>query len=536
MARQYNDPGNVFGDGVVASGIGSQIRLDHYQKAALIQAAKERYFGALADSTAMPKNMGKKIKRYLYVPLLDDANLTDQGLDTDGYALESDGGGDASVTLVVTKSDGSIPDIINLPGVTNVDNQVYFTHTQTYATSTAATVTAANLALCTLVNLWFEQATLAGGLGLTLVGGDELLKFTDGVNTSDGLAYALGFRFADIDGTLVDAAADLDADVMVTSAGNLYGSSKDVGTISGKMPALTESGGRVNRVGFTRVELEGTLEKYGFFEEYTQESVDFDSDADLMMHINREMIFGANEMTEDLLQIDLLNAAGVVYYPGAATSNNTLDGSTSIALATEVEYGDLARLSVQLDNNRTPKHTKIISGSRMIDTKTIRAGRVMYIGSELIQTCERMVDYFSNQAFIPVNQYADAGMILNGEIGSVGEFRLVVVPEMMHWSGSGASGTRGAADTANNPGFRATGGYYDVFPMLVVGSESFTTIGFQTSGKNVKFVIKHAKPGSDISFANDPYGETGFMSIKWYYGFMTLRAERIGLIKTLARV
>ena len=48
-----------------------------------------------------------------------------------------------------------------------------------------------------------------------------------------------------------------------------------------------------------------------------------------------------------------------------------------------VDYDDLMRLSTILDNNRTPKQTKVITGSRMIDTRTIQAGRVMYIGSEL---------------------------------------------------------------------------------------------------------------------------------------------------------
>ena len=46
------------------------------------------------------------------------------------------------------------------------------------------------------------------------------------------------------------------------------------------------------------------------------------------MHITREMVMGANEMTEDLLQIDLLNAAGVVRFGGAATSTATVSGNT----------------------------------------------------------------------------------------------------------------------------------------------------------------------------------------------------------------
>jgi N4-gp56 family major capsid protein len=104
--------------------------------------------------------------------------------------------------------------------------------------------------------------------------------------------------------------------------------------------------------------------------------------------------------------------------------------------------------------------------------------------------------------------------------------RLVVVPEMMKWSGAGAKVT-GTAHYDN-------GANYDVFPILIIGDESFTTIGFQTDGKTVKFKITHKAPGEATADRNDPYGETGFMSIKWYYGFMVLRPERIALIKTAA--
>lgn len=507
----YNDPAN--GD---KSSVGTQIRVDHFIKTALIEAKKETYFGALADVTAMPKNMGKKIKRYQYVPLLDDANINDQGIDAAGLSATKD------VTIVVTMADGSIPNIQNSDGVP-IGNKVYFV-------GTGATAAAAVTDAMDKVWYWATQLKVAGGLGLNLTKAVSLAAdFATLVTTGGESAYDLGFRFAQPDGTTIttSAGAVLEAQA-VAATGNLYGSSKDVGTIAGKLPVLSETGGRVNRVGFTRVELEGSLEKYGFFEEYTQESLDFDSDAELEMHINREMIFGANEITEDMLQIDLLNAAGVVFYCGVATSDAGMTGVTANTIS-EVTYGDLSRLSVELDNNRCPKTTKVISGSRMVDTRVIRGGRVMFIGSELTETVERMVDYFSNQAFISVAHYADAGTILNGEIGSVGQFRIVVVPEMMHWAGVGAA-------EGVNAGYRATGGNYDVFPMLVVGDGSFTTIGFQTSGNTVKFNIKHAKPGSPESYANDPYGETGFMSIKWYYGFMKLRPERIAVIKTVARI
>ena len=72
-----------------------------------------------------------------------------------------------------------------------------------------------------------------------------------------------------------------------------------------------------------------------------------------------------------------------------------------------------------------------------------------------------------------------------------------------------------------------------MFPLLVVGSESFTTIGFQTDGENTKFVIRHKKP-SDTVDRTDPYGKVGFYSIQWWYGTMILRPEWIACVKVVA--
>jgi N4-gp56 family major capsid protein len=187
------------------------------------------------------------------------------------------------------------------------------------------------------------------------------------------------------------------------------------------------------------------------------------------------------------------------------------------------------RLSIDLDNNRTPKQTTIITGTRMVDTKTIPSGRVMYVGSELIPTLKAMTDLHNEPAFVSVEKYAAGTTTLTGEIGAIDQFRIVVVPEMLKWGGAGAdaSGTSTCYETNNR---------YDVFPMLCVGDASFTTIGFQTDGKGVKFQIMHKKPGMETADRTDPFGSTGFMSIQYWYGFMLLRGERIGLIKTAAKL
>lgn len=401
---RYNAPINGQESTIDVPGNAEQLQVFKWLRKSLIEAKDEQFFTPLADVTAMPKHFGKTIKLYHYMPLLDDRNLNDQGIDAAGATLTGAGGAN--------------------PGY-----------------------------------------------------------------------------------------------------GNLYGSSKDIGTIQGKLPLVGEEGGRVNRVGFTRLLLEGTIQKFGFFTEFTREALDFDSDDELFTHISRELVTGATKMTEAVLQKDLLSAAGVVQFTGTATSNATITGEG--ATPSVVSYEDLMRLSIVLDENRTPKQTKVITGSRMVDTKTISSGRIMYIGSELIPTIRRMTDLHGNPAFIPVHQYAAAGTILNGEIGSIDAFRIIVVPEMLHWAGEGAA-------VGTNPGYRATDGNYDIYPMLVIGDSAFTTIGFQTDGKSFKFDITTKMPGKDMADRADPYGEMGFTSIKWWYGTLVFRPERIAVVKTVA--
>lgn len=407
----YNSP--IDGQKSSIDGNGSdQMNTFLYLRGALIETKKEQYFLPLASTIGMPKHMGKTVQVYEYVPLLDDKNVNDQGIDANGVKI---------------------------------------------------------------------------------------------VN------------------------------------GNLYGSSKDVGTITGKLPVLSENGGRVNRVGFTRLMRSGSIHKFGFFTEFTNESLVFDSDDGLMKHLSRELLNGANEITEDVLQKDLLAAAGTIIYAGAATADSEISGEETPAAggapaipASLVSYKNLMRLDKILNDNRTPRQTKIIAGSRLTDTKVIGSGRVMYIGSDLVSVVRGMTDLFGKPAFISVQHYADAGTLLTGEIGSVDAFRIVVVPEMQKWAGAGKEAT------AANPGYQTTTvsnvERYDVFPMLVVGAESFSTIGFQTDGEVFKFDILTKMPGKETADRNDPYGETGFSSIKWYYGFLAKRTERLALVKTVAPI
>lgn len=484
------------------SSVGSQIRTDFFKRKALVEAVKESYFGQMASVTNMPKNFGKNIKLYHYMPILDDRNLSDQGIDASGVSTEAAFVSDVTIAKQV----------IVLVAPSSQGGETFYFEGAVTATDYDTAVALADDIAEGKVWAWSIQ---------------------QGYVPSDTANYAASVVVLEAADWTVDA---LNADDEYVNRGNLYGSSKDVGVIASKIPALSETGGRVNRVGMKRIELNGSIEKFGIFDEYTQESLDFDSDSELLQHLTTESVRAANEITEDQLQIDLLSNAGVIRFAGSATSVATLAGDNAAGNDEDVVvYDDLVKLGIELDNNRCPKNTKLITGSRMVDTKVVNSARYAYIGSELQPALMRMVDYHSEKAFLPIAQYGAATTIARGEFGAVADFRFIVVPEMMHWEAAGAAVADVTDEVCHWSVDQATAASkVNVYPILVVGDGSFTTIGFQTDGKTVKFKITHKPPGKGVADRNDPYGEVGFYSIKWYYGFMTLRPERLAVLKTVA--
>ena len=74
----------IYGNGTSTSTNGSNVRLDALIEKGIRTAKKDIIFEQLCDSKTLPMNHGKTLKVHKTLYILDDANVTDQGLDSTG--------------------------------------------------------------------------------------------------------------------------------------------------------------------------------------------------------------------------------------------------------------------------------------------------------------------------------------------------------------------------------------------------------------------------------------------------------------------
>jgi len=346
------------------------------------------------------------------------------------------------------------------------------------------------------------------------------LSSTTGIPKNQGKEIVKHRYVPILDDANANAGSGLSTDGVTLTDGNLYGSSRAVGVITGKLPTLGENSGRANKVSISRQERRGSIVNQGLLTEYSKDELSFDTDPMLKEHITREAVRAAAQVNEDYLAIQLTTKAGINYFAGDATSIATVD---HLSLPT---IQDLYRIDIQLDNNKCPKDTTVITGSRLVDTKTVQAARYMFISPDMKMSFMAMKAMNGiDDAFISVERYADANSngkyikAIAGEIGKVGPFRLVVHPKMITRAGEGASGT--------NELYRTTGGKFDVYPNMIIGSGSFTHLAFESgAGSTGAFNIKHKTP-EELRTRENPYGKFGMTVIEWWSGVLVERPEWI---------
>ena len=352
--------------------------------------------------------------------------------------------------------------------------------------------------------------------GLTMTAG------TWNTYTVDGAFITEFATYLEAQQAIVDATGG--AVSLKSGNGNLFGGSKDLLVQNGSFPALNEEGGMINRVGMKRLTIEATVSEFGFYLSFTKKSLEMDTEVGLLARYSRSV----GETQGDIREAQIRNSL-----IGKSEDNRVFAGDAvdvgSVGADDTLTFADLRLMDQSLKEARCPKSTKLIDGSTKVGTTTVGKARYVYVGLEALPTLEDM-QHNSVGVWSPVEDYAAAGTIAMDEIGRIGPFRFIEVEEMPNYAGQGSNSTDDTdrdgnasvpASTANDLNFHITNDFYDVFPILFVGSGSFATVGFEGDVARVTTIM----PKADAY--NDVYGKRGAVSIAWYYGIMYLHPEWI---------
>lgn len=289
--------------------------------------------------------------------------------------------------------------------------------------------------------------------------------------------------------------------------------------------------------------LNAYIEKFGESLTYTKETVLFAEDQ--MEVIYREDLGGrANQLYEDLLQIDMLGTPNVMF-AGPATSLATLGtgigvgtpdpvtGTNAVEESYKINFDLIQKALKKLFINRAPKHTALLTGDVKIGTRPIPECYVAIVGPEIaidLQNMVRGTTYEKHFVFTEAERYAGQTKLFDNEIGMINGIRFIVSETAMVERAAGAevdagyigslSYSESAVDQKN---------HFDIFPILIPCKDAFVTLSLVGQSK---ITFKHVTP--DSVDKTDHFGAIGIFSYQFYYGTIITRPERLLRLNVLA--
>jgi len=308
----------------------------------------------------------------------------------------------------------------------------------------------------------------------------------------------------------------------VGNPNGLY-SGRDATDVTNGLPGLDEGSGPANSFSIKKVTMSTSLSRYGEMIEYTDEVEMFSEDA-LQIRYREELGDRARRRYEDLVQLDML-AGTFVKYGGIATTRCELGGGDDASSGEYAIDETLVRKSVKdLVKYRAKKHTKMVTGSTKIDTKTVNSAYYSIVGPEIKYDLEGLDKY------IPVYRYANATNVAEGEFGLLYDMRFIESESAMTYRHQGhmvGDGSAASAVCYSSVGADCQGNdddkyHYDAFPVLVVTEGCFATVGLKGHSK-----VKFNAISPNNKELNNPYGTKGLFSYNFWYAGIILEAEKL---------
>jgi len=475
--------------GLTSTDIEREFHPEFVSKAVVEMPRRKVFFSKHNNYESMMENHGDTLTKVVHIPMLHKDNLSDANIDANTATLLK------GVYKVIEKATGNVDSVYDV-----------------------------------------EEYVVKADLDAALAANDNVAVET---------AYDAARVAAKAAANVVIAAKGTPADWSLFSApGAILGGTPSYGLVAGDIAPLPEEGGVVNLLNATNKLFSAKVTKHGVGMKYTVTSIKQGSLVRTIAKHISDVSRAVGEMKELQSMVSCVSAAAAnaiiasddVVTVNAMKANDVVDFDTFTALEQELQKFDV------------PMDTKLLTGTSNIDTRVVDDTYIMYIGRELVPTIRKIMGPDDKIAFISLAKYK-AGLnreVLQGELGIVGSFTICVDPDLVAYRGAGAETTVYVDDAAAQAdGFatkaegdkaianrhsttNATGTYFDVFPMVVVGDDSFVETGFTYD--TVK--ARHIMPKADVY--NDMHAEVGGVSAKWSYGFLPYRPERLRMVKTLA--
>ena len=454
-----------FNDGGTTSNtIDRQFTPEFVTKAVVEMPARKRFFSNRSNKVAMPKNHGDTLTKEVKLPMLHKDNMVDGGVDT-------------SVASIIKN------EYARVVSATGIVVQRY--NMENYLASDADVTDHAVLDTARTAARDAAVAALAGG---------EEVKSTAGSILNGAAGYA---------------------------------------TSTGPLVELPEEGGVINLLNSSSKLVSAKITFHGVASKYTVRSVNLDSRKGQVATKIKDLSRAVIEIKEMQVQNSVLAAAELNMMP--STANAAVVDMADLDGIDTLTYDALTAFEQELQRDDVPMDTEILTGVALIDTVTVEDAYIAYVNREAIPVLRRITGPGGALVWNEKSKYAAGTTLLEGEQGSIGSFRFVVVPDLQVYRGGGVEvaldNTGDAGDAANAATQAAAyktvktdGTFYDVFPMVVVGDDSYSITGF--GGESTS--AKHIMPKADVH--NDIYGEVGGVSAKWSYGFLPYRPERIKML------
>ena len=458
--------------GLTSTDIDREFNDEFVSKIVVEQAPRKRTFTGLGNQENIPKHYGDQLTKIVHFPMLHKDNINDQGLE-------------ASTAEIIT-------------------------------------------------NTWYSIDTASGAV-IGEFAAVDYLDDTQDIDAARVLAQA-ALASAVSESNIADAVA---AGKAKSSAGRILWGDASFAVAEGPLAPLPEEGGVVNLLNSYSKLVTAKITKHGIGHKYTVDSVDLGS---LVGQIGRK-IKDVSRAKKELQEMQVQNSLIAQGELNSMVASDVALTRATVSPADVVDYDALTAWEQALMDDDVPLDTNVLNGSQNERSTSVEDAYIVYIPRAVVPALRKMTGPGGVNVWYAKSKYAAGTELLDGEVGMVDglAFRFVVVQDMQKYQGGGLltvatddtyAQNAGVADKATydvaGAAVHSSGTNVDVFPMLVIGDDSFVTTSID--GRNTK--AKHIMPKADVH--NDLYGEVGGVSCQWRYGFLCYRPERISTMFTAA--